>query len=760
MNLSKEILLSMVVGIAMMFGVNSSASAQTTFEAQLSGSNEATPITSMATGSVTATLTGNELTVQGNFEGLSSDLATDIAGGAHIHTAMAGSNGGVLFPLTVSADADNRGGSFLASENTFELTAGQVDTLMARGFYVNIHSENYTGGELRGQLQPEADAYYRANLSGAFEVPSVRTMASGSVIFELVGDSLFVSGSFSNLGSSFNADVAGGSHLHIAPAGTNGSVAISLNADVAEDGLSGSYHASENRFELTSEQRTALMNREFYVNIHSTEYASGELRGQVVPAGATTFFAQLSGSAEQPSVATDAMGAAVLEVHEETLVVTGSFAGLESDFNSNVGSHLHLGHAGQNGGVEVTLSVDLDAEMRAGVYAAENNMYTLSTDQKAELFARNMYVNVHSVDIGSGEIRGQVLGDAAAYFHTNLAGIHEVQPIMSSASGAATVEYMSNGNIMLSGGFQGLSSAVATSIAGGGHLHIGSVAENGDVALPIEITLGESDTSGVFVASNNMFELESNQEDALFEEQMYVNIHSENYNGGELRGQVLLAANAAPGMTEITAPADGANLMLEGESSTMFEATWDAASDTNSNELAYIWQLSTDADFENIVVNANVGMETSFQTTFETLDGLLGDLGITVGGSATVYHRVVVTDGSEETASEPKTANIERGMVTSNETIDSNPAEFGLEQNYPNPFNPTTEITFSLAEAGQATLTVYNMLGQEVSVITNQRLNAGQHTVNFDASNLSSGIYLYRLTAENQTISKKMTLIK
>jgi hypothetical protein len=653
------------------------------------------------------------------------------------------------------------GGSFVAADNTFDLTAGQADTLRARGMYINIHSENYQGGELRGQLQPEADAYFRSNLSGAFEIPSAKTMASGSLVFELDGDSLFVSGSFSGLEGDFDASIAGGSHLHIAPAGSNGSIALTLNADVSDDNRSGVYHASENRFELTSEQKTALMNRNFYTNIHTKAFGAGELRGQVVPAASTTFFAQLSGSAEIPSAKTSGLGATVLEVHEDTLIVTGSFAGLESAFNTEVGSHLHLGHSGQNGGVAITLSADISAELMAGAYSAENNKYTLTTEQKEALFARNMYVNVHSLDNPGGEVRGQVMGDAAAYFHTNLSGWHEVQPIVSSASGAATIEYKSNGTMIVNGGFEGLSSSVIEIAGTPGHLHAGAVDANGGVAFGLDITLGENDTSGTFVSSENMFSLSSEQQTTLFDEGMYVNIHSENFNGGELRGQVLFSTNFAPTAPVLTGPADDATLSLEGSSTTAFEATWDAASDTNGNELAYIWQASTDAEFSNIIVNANVGASGSFETTFGVLDTLLGDLGIDVGGTATIYHRVVATDGSDETASEARTANLERGMVTSNEDpFADSPNRFELGQNYPNPFNPTTNISFTLAESGQASLTVYNMLGQEVAVVANKRFNAGEHSVNFDANALASGIYIYRLQANGETLTKQMTLIK
>ncbi|MDR9415812.1 MAG: CHRD domain-containing protein [Gracilimonas sp.] len=757
-SINKLPLIVTVLGI-LMLGFTFSTTAQTVFEAQLSGSNEVPAITSMATGEVTATLNGNELTVEGSFDNLSSPVATDIAGGAHLHAGMAGQNGGVIFPLSITANGETAG-TFEAANNSFTLSDGQVDTLMMRGIYVNIHSENYTGGELRGQLLPESDSYYRSNLSGAFEIPSAKTMASGSLVYELRGDSLFVSGTFSGLEDEFDPNVAGGSHLHIGSAGSNGGVAISLNATLAEDNLSGTYFASDNAFELTAEQKTALMERMFYANIHTLAYAGGELRGQVVPAASTTFFAQLSGSAEIPSVDSDANGAAVIEVHEDTIIVSGSFAGLESAFNTNVGSHLHLANAGQNGGVEVVLDVELGAEMMSGTYNAADNQYTITAEQKSALFARDMYVNVHSVDVGSGEIRGQVLGDAAAYFHTNLLGVNEVQPIVSSAIGAASVEYKSNGNIIVTGGFDGLSSAVDTEIAGGGHLHIGGVDTNGDVAIPLGLTLGANDTTGVLAISDNMFSLSAEQTTALFDEQMYVNIHTANFQGGELRGQVLFASNFAPGMPALTAPADDATLTLEGQSTTAFEATWDAATDANENELAYIWQLSTDAEFNNIVVNANVGAETMFQTDFGTLDALLGDLGVEVGGTATVYHRVIATDGSDNTASEARTANLERGMVTSSEEPNSTPTQFGLEQNYPNPFNPTTNITFTLNEGSEATLKVYNLLGQEVATIVDNRFSAGQHTVNFDANALSSGIYIYRLEAGNQTMTKRMTLIK
>jgi 5-hydroxyisourate hydrolase-like protein (transthyretin family) len=84
-----------------------------------------------------------------------------------------------------------------------------------------------------------------------------------------------------------------------------------------------------------------------------------------------------------------------------------------------------------------------------------------------------------------------------------------------------------------------------------------------------------------------------------------------------------------------------------------------------------------------------------------------------------------------------------------------------LEQNYPNPFNPTTQISFSLPEAGDVRLEVYNMLGQKVTTLVDEFMNAGRHTVTWTASSdAASGVYLYHITAGDFAETKKMVLMK
>ncbi len=90
----------------------------------------------------------------------------------------------------------------------------------------------------------------------------------------------------------------------------------------------------------------------------------------------------------------------------------------------------------------------------------------------------------------------------------------------------------------------------------------------------------------------------------------------------------------------------------------------------------------------------------------------------------------------------------------------STPETFSLSQNYPNPFNPSTKISFGLPQSVKATLKVYDMLGREVATLVDEELSAGNHETIFDASGLSSGIYIYRLTAGDFTETERMSLLK
>ena len=85
---------------------------------------------------------------------------------------------------------------------------------------------------------------------------------------------------------------------------------------------------------------------------------------------------------------------------------------------------------------------------------------------------------------------------------------------------------------------------------------------------------------------------------------------------------------------------------------------------------------------------------------------------------------------------------------------------YTLFQNYPNPFNPATNLQFSIPDAGDVRILVYNTLGQIVSTLSEQHYEAGKHSVSFDASKLASGVYIYSISVNGFTDLKKMVLIR
>ncbi len=109
--------------------------------------------------------------------------------------------------------------------------------------------------------------------------------------------------------------------------------------------------------------------------------------------------------------------------------------------------------------------------------------------------------------------------------------------------------------------------------------------------------------------------------------------------------------------------------------------------------------------------------------------------------------KIIDIDGSYEYSNEVE--------ITANIAL-----KYELSQNYPNPFNPATTIKFSIKKDGNVRLEVFNILGQKVAELLNKRMKAGKYKVKFNASNLASGIYFYRIESGSFKAAKKMILLK
>jgi hypothetical protein len=124
------------------------------------------------------------------------------------------------------------------------------------------------------------------------------------------------------------------------------------------------------------------------------------------------------------------------------------------------------------------------------------------------------------------------------------------------------------------------------------------------------------------------------------------------------------------------------------------------------------------------------------------------------------YFAVSVEDASGEYFTSTPRIGLWQTITAVDDEI-ATPFKFELKQNYPNPFNPTTKINFTIPESGQVKLVIYDILGREVANLVNAKdMKAGKHTVDFNASRLSSGVYFYQLRTKNHIQTKKMMLLK
>ena len=169
------------------------------------------------------------------------------------------------------------------------------------------------------------------------------------------------------------------------------------------------------------------------------------------------------------------------------------------------------------------------------------------------------------------------------------------------------------------------------------------------------------------------------------------------------------------------------------------ELNWTTATETN-NQMFEIQRQSSGSEFTTI------GFVSGHGTTTETQQYNYVDRTVSTG----IYSyrlKQIDFDGSYE-YSDVVEVDVQA------------PLEFALDQNYPNPFNPSTSIKYSVPETGNVRLAVFNLIGEEVAVLVNGTVQAGQYEVSFNASSLPSGVYLYKLQSANSVEVKKMMLLK
>lgn len=476
--------------------------------ARLNGAQEVPAVSTNAVG--VATITMNADMTQATINATVSSLSSAFAG-AHIHMGASGANGPVMVDLTNSY-------RFGRITQTFAVDATLRTAILSGNTYLNVHTATNLGGEIRGQLAVEAPLSFVGVLSGLNQVPAVAVNATGLVSAHYTSNTqiLEINAQWTGLSSPIT-----GAHLHVGAAGSNGPVVQDLITEVVGNTI-------RTKVAVTS-YGADLLNGNIYLNVHTGNNPDGEIRVNLTPNAGLVFDTWLTGNQEVPSVVTDGIGLAVCTVSPD-LATVSTWVQVDDLSGIITASHLHNAALGASGGV----ILDLSAGISHGTITQLD--LPISSSTLITMLSGNAYVNVHTTAFAGGEIRGQLYRLARLGYAYDMCPQQEVTPPTGAAlvGGSGMFAFnrdMDEAHAMFVA--NNLSSAFM-----GAHIHNGAMGTDGPVvfnATPIFAN------GGAFFYFTDQGAMPFN---AAFAEMVrsgnaYVNIHTVNNPGGELRGQIV-----------------------------------------------------------------------------------------------------------------------------------------------------------------------------------------------------------------------------
>lgn len=473
-----------------------------------------TPLNNSAIGFGTMRIEGDQLYLDLRYSGLSG-----VATAGHIHgPANSSTTAGVLVDL-----APLNGGAWGTSgtlSGAITLTPALKAMILDGKTYINLHTVANTGGETRGPIVP---VLLQSVITGQNERPTPHaTPAIGQSSMFLVGTQLTFNITYKELVAT--ATVA---HIH-GPAGPNGTAGVLIDLmpfHIGTPSLSGSFSGTVS---LAPNVLTQVVDRLTYVNVHSTAHPGGEIRGQIIPkVTANPLTASLTGAAERPTpVTTPGTGFGSFRIDGNHLHFEVTYFSLSS---TAIAAHIH-GPAPASAAAGVLIDLGpyvIGSFARGGALAGR---VPITPAQKALILSGQTYVNIHTINNGGGEIRGQLVN---VLFSSSLNGNNErPNSIVTPGFGSSTLLLVGN-RLWFDVTYRNL-----TGTAADAHIH-GPATQFGTASVLVGLGPFNGGAFGPSGSLAGVITLSPNNLGSLTDGLTYLNVHTVANSAGEIRGQIL-----------------------------------------------------------------------------------------------------------------------------------------------------------------------------------------------------------------------------
>ncbi|MFK8055439.1 MAG: CHRD domain-containing protein [Saprospiraceae bacterium] len=703
----------------------------------------------------------DSISVSGSYSGWNANLlAIPLVPFVEILFPTTGAPGLTYFPVNDVRSPTGTSGVLPVDTRfaTADAQRGLKDRLRARAGWVTS-----TGSAVPfdSEFYHECKRAFFSSMTGSQAVPATNSGASGDIITEYYTSRIESTGVIFGLSGPIDVNIAGGMHIHSGFAGESGSI----EEEVTFQALSNVDIIApwENVKFLTPVQATGMRFGGLYYNIHTEDYPTGEVRGQILPRSNVLLHGIMAAGQAVPGNGLSlANGAVMGELYEDKVVFSGSFNDI-GGFDPNIagGSHIHGNTAGATGDIIASLSSGGSVGATDGVFFRQNNILPVTNALIDSFILRFAYANIHSQAVPSGELRGQIGPLANNVTHTVLNP--DVTVPYTGMQGLSTGTGHLHGevygtNLVVSGSMSDLSSAIDTSIAGGAHLHGATVAQTGGIVTPLQLLLDSAKTSAVLNPVLNNFTLSSAEIAQLLDGDIYANVHTLDAGSGAIRGQMLMSENQYPEASPLFRfPSDGMMVDLgSADGSTVAAIDWVAGAEFDTEQdFGSFWQLYADTTMMP-VFQSQVSDSSGISFTFAQIDTLLMDLGIAEGQVATVYHRAATTDGSLIDYSALSEVTFTRRLTSG---LNELPAGAARLVNTLNTNGGALLLDVDGLDAGQLT---YQVTGMNGNILAEQQLQHAGISQRYELPSTISqaGMYALTLRDEQGRMSSWMFVVK